>query len=575
MGRCAGAGSERSCTGSKVAMPLEGELTIYLASGKKKHSRVFWVDQTSDTGLVQISWGKSLRSKKCKTKNLIAIEEKATMRDPRTMFDEVDDDGSGSLDPSEVALLYKKARGESLTKKELKTAMTQMDTDGDNQVQFEEFERWWRDNGGDLAKHTERAMTIQAGDLELLLVAPTVDEKQRWVRGCQQLLRSEAILSDNLSDGAITPVTKLDLSSGSEGPVDEEDPSALLEFMVHGQMLQMYLPNGKLKHERFFSYVPSKKPLISWAPRPGGKGKTAVIVSVQLGTKEASEELQKFARTLMTMVVKPEEGATKQELLLVCPDRRARRLWFAGCQHLVMATTLENPHVARVATSDSLTEPSTRVETGAAQAQLTTNLDTRKLPDLEPPPQQQPASAPHDLFDWVEDDGLIEGAETKIHEKTVGELNKRRPKYPWDQLSTAMREAAGVLGYTRDRWPSHSNDAGGSWPHWDELSDGQKQAAGVLGIKARDWHSEKLQREVEVVYANRGRIGIGFAKGTVPLRVSSISGSSQGQGVEVGMRLSKVQGQEAVHNGPFDDAVAQLAEHAKRRPLVLVFANTA
>jgi hypothetical protein len=79
--------------GGEVAMPLEGELTIYLASGKKKHSRFFWVDQTEDAGLVQISWGKSLRSKTCKTRALIAVEGTPTMRDPRTMFDEVDDDG--------------------------------------------------------------------------------------------------------------------------------------------------------------------------------------------------------------------------------------------------------------------------------------------------------------------------------------------------------------------------------------------------------------------------------------------------------------------------------------------------
>ena len=248
---------------------LQGELTIYLASGKKKHPRFFWVDASYVPGDARISWGKTLRSKTCKTKTLISIDDKPTMRDPRTMFDEVDDDGSGYLDPAEVAVLYKKARGEALTKKGLKEAMAQMDTDGDNQVEFAEFERWWKDNGGDLAKHTERAMTIQAGDLELLLVAPTVEEKQRWVSGCQQVLRTEAILSGDAAP--VTPVAALDASTRSEAPVDEDDPPALVAYMTRGEVLQMYLPTGKLKHERYFSLVPGAEPTISWAPTRGAK----------------------------------------------------------------------------------------------------------------------------------------------------------------------------------------------------------------------------------------------------------------------------------------------------------------
>ena len=557
--------------GGEGAMPLEGELTIYLASGKRKHSRFFWVDQNEETGLVQISWGKSLRSKTCKTKSLIAVEEKPTLRDPRTIFDEVDDDGSGSLDISELELLYKKARGESLSKKELKNAMAQMDTDGDNQVQFDEFERWWRDNGGDLAKHTEQALTIQAGDLELLLVAPTVDEKQRWVSGCRQLLRSEAVLSGDLG-GAMTPTVAVDLSTGIEQPL--EHPSELHEFMQRGHMLQMYFPNGKFKHERLFSFVPGEEPMLSWAPKSGGKAKTAVIVSVQRGAEEAPEELQKFARTLITMVVRPQvHAATDQELLLVAPDRRTRRLWLAGCQYLLMRTAVEDAHGPPAPTSDLLSElpskSSATLETTAPQAQPTAEPELLQgpLPSTHSSQLQESVDAPRDLFDWVDEPAGDESSQTL-------KRGERRPKYPWMQLSPAMRAAAGALGYAEDRWPLHPNDEGGSWPHWDELNDLQKDAAALLGIKAKDWHSEKLEREIEIVYVDPGRLGIGFANGTVPLRVSSVVGKSQGRGVEVGMWLSKVQGQKALRSGPFADAVEQLAAHATRRPLALVFANT-
>jgi hypothetical protein len=137
-----------------------------------------------------------------------------------------------------------------------------------------------------------------------------------------------------------------------------------------------------------------------------------------------------------------------------------------------------------------------------------------------------------------------------------------------------MRTAASVLGYTAGGWPSHPNDeTGGSWPHWDELSEVEREAAGVLGIKAKDWHSEKLQREVEVVYVERARLGVGFAKGAVPLRVSSLVGQSEGRGVEVGMMLSKVQGQDILREASFNDALAQLAAHAARRPLALTFSS--
>ncbi len=321
------------------------------------------------------------------------------------------------------------------------------------------------------------------------------------------------------------------------------------------------------------------------------------------------------------MVVRPQGDASTrqpQELLLVAPDRRTRRLWLAGCQHVLMAMPLADSDAAPAATPDSLSvspsEPSATIETVAVQPQPAAKLELsqeRQLPNEHPSHQQEPTSAPRDLFDWVEpeaqlrtckmpelrkraadngcDEDAIEDARdasdpkaalialimnSVVNSASNAQLHPR-PKYPWMQLSIAMREAAGVLGYTEDRWPSHPNDEGGSWPHWDELSDIQKNAAGVLGIKAKDWHSEKLYREIEVVYVDPGRLGIGFAKDTVPLRVSSLVGKSQGRGVEVGMWLSKVQGQEALCSGSFTDAVAQLAAHATRRPLALAFANVA
>lgn len=83
---------------------------------------------------------------------------------------------------------YRQARGKKLSKKDLKTAMAAMDSDGDGTVSFSEFEHWWTANGGGLEAYRDRALTIGAGDAHLLLVAPDLVTKARWITGCRELL---------------------------------------------------------------------------------------------------------------------------------------------------------------------------------------------------------------------------------------------------------------------------------------------------------------------------------------------------------------------------------------------------
>ena len=50
--------------------------------------------------------------------------------------------------------------------------MQAMDKDGDGTIDFEEFETWWRANGGDLESKRHLAMTINVeGGVQLLLVS--------------------------------------------------------------------------------------------------------------------------------------------------------------------------------------------------------------------------------------------------------------------------------------------------------------------------------------------------------------------------------------------------------------------
>eukprot|EP01052_Picozoa_sp_SAG31_P040674 SAG31_NODE_5949_length_2244_cov_2.381818_3_plen_74_part_00 len=60
---------------------------------------------------------------------------------------ELDADKSGFLDMAEVEKLCI-GLGKKLGKKELVRAMADMDQDGNNEVSFDEFQVWWRANGG-------------------------------------------------------------------------------------------------------------------------------------------------------------------------------------------------------------------------------------------------------------------------------------------------------------------------------------------------------------------------------------------------------------------------------------------
>ena len=165
-----------------------GTLTMYLASGKKKHERVFWVEQGG-----MLSWDKK-KAKPGKKANksfpLMSVEPSPAIKSAREWFDMIDADGSGDIDVEELQELYKRARGEKLKGSMLKDAMAQMDTDKSGTIDFSEFEGWWKANGGDLEKYRDLAFTVVAGDVTLLLVAPGPVQKKNWVDGLAQAVEA-------------------------------------------------------------------------------------------------------------------------------------------------------------------------------------------------------------------------------------------------------------------------------------------------------------------------------------------------------------------------------------------------
>ena len=75
-------------------------------------------------------------------------------KDARTLFDELDRDGSGALDIDEVAELCR-SLGKSLSKKEVHAALEAMDADGSGEISFEEFQPWWEVENAKVAKKRE------------------------------------------------------------------------------------------------------------------------------------------------------------------------------------------------------------------------------------------------------------------------------------------------------------------------------------------------------------------------------------------------------------------------------------
>ena len=85
-------------------------------------------------------------------------------KDAKTMFMEVDKDGSGALDIDEIGKLCKEM-GMKLSKKAEQKMMKDLDANGDNEVTFEEFEGWWQVNGGKTAKSRAAVGDITLTDM--------------------------------------------------------------------------------------------------------------------------------------------------------------------------------------------------------------------------------------------------------------------------------------------------------------------------------------------------------------------------------------------------------------------------
>ena len=164
-------------------------LNMFIATGKLKHERWFWINSNAE-----LNWGKAARYKDCKTELLRRVIDGPSIPDASELFASMDKNGDGVLNVTEVAALYKQARGEKMSKKAQSAAMSAMDLDGSGAVERAEFEQWWAENAAsDLEAVSERAIAVEVGDGEdatvLRVVAPSVEAKAQLLLGLQAVLR--------------------------------------------------------------------------------------------------------------------------------------------------------------------------------------------------------------------------------------------------------------------------------------------------------------------------------------------------------------------------------------------------
>jgi Ca2+-binding EF-hand superfamily protein len=73
-------------------------------------------------------------------------EEEMQMEEVRELFDEIDEDGGGSLDKDELRELLEKL-GLEVTDEKVDSVMLEMDADGEGAVELQEFLWWWKKAG--------------------------------------------------------------------------------------------------------------------------------------------------------------------------------------------------------------------------------------------------------------------------------------------------------------------------------------------------------------------------------------------------------------------------------------------
>ena len=170
----------------------------------------------------------------------------------RLIFDSMDADESGELEPSEVRQLCESLGQRLLSEAELKSALASMDPDGDGTVVFAEFFEWWKNAVGDPAGIFSSLFAMGAKVEKVNLCLPS---------GGQAIFTPRCWV--DVSEAAMDPVDPDEIDPSTGQPFDEQKAKARMYDAMAIAGLQPFQVAKRLKPP------PEIDP--SSAPKPGGR----------------------------------------------------------------------------------------------------------------------------------------------------------------------------------------------------------------------------------------------------------------------------------------------------------------
>ena len=133
----------------KKRFPIEDLMFhLYQRPQKLRATIELGLDYLKDKGRILNRKGKVVRTKKKKANNKKKTgsakgSSKTSGRKLKDIFDEIDDDNSGTISKLELVVLLK-SLSQNLPMTEMFAIFEKMDRDGDGEVSFKEFAQWWK-----------------------------------------------------------------------------------------------------------------------------------------------------------------------------------------------------------------------------------------------------------------------------------------------------------------------------------------------------------------------------------------------------------------------------------------------
>eukprot|EP01048_Picozoa_sp_COSAG05_P013010 COSAG05_NODE_1345_length_5128_cov_2.221316_3_plen_1405_part_00 len=138
------------------------------------------------------------------------------MRDTKAMFAQLDIDGNGMLDQNELRSLCRMLGMEKMKDKHVTQLMEELDTDGDGTVSFEEFDVWWKENGGKKYRKSIDAPTLAGTDKRGTIVSHLESK---------DLKRSQAKRKNEIAETGIVGMLKSVSASVTDALTEQASPS--------------------------------------------------------------------------------------------------------------------------------------------------------------------------------------------------------------------------------------------------------------------------------------------------------------------------------------------------------------